>query len=120
MSTYRRNYTPPRAGKHPEVPFHVEPIAQVDYADQARAFGPLDLLMAIGIAMAIGAVVVLYTRSDATPADPQPVVQAFPAEPLTLESIANARIEGFRAGYATAVGQGCNQPVALSRPLASQ
>lgn len=48
---------------------------------------------------------------------PAPVMQTFPLEPLDAESVTQARIEAFRAGYRMAIEQGCQQPVALSFPL---
>jgi hypothetical protein len=119
MNAYRTNYRPSPEEGRLRVPQDCEPIPQVPYDTGDRTFGPLDALMAIAIAMGGAVVVVLATR-QVPPMPAQQAVQTFPVEPLTLESIANARIEGFRAGYATAVAQGCTQPIALSRPIAGK
>lgn len=107
MSAHRWNYRP-------------EPI-------EAPSVGPeqpgLPALVAlIGLALAIGLLcaLVLYTGAPpaavATPVR-TPDVQIYPLEPLDAPRLADLRIEAFRAGYRSALHDGCRLP-ALATPIA--
>ncbi len=72
-----------------------------------------------GFAVALGIEVGLIAN-DSTPAQATPTraasLVAFPIERIDAQRLAEIRVEAFRAGYATAIEQGCAQ--SLSSPIA--
>lgn len=81
----------------------------------AERHAPSWLLALLAMALLLTHVLAaLWPKSDpvVTPVR-TPVVMAYELPALSVE---DARIEGFRAGYAAATEQGCHQPV-LQQPL---
>lgn len=91
--------------------------------DPARRHTWRSTLAAIAIAAVLAVVTVVASQGGESvgPAVPTPVrtpdVQIYPLEPLDAPRLADLRIEAFRAGYRSALHDGCRLP-ALATPIA--
>jgi len=121
MSAHRQHYfeanQPLRRGLDPQdliQPFRAEAPAA---APGAHRHAPDWILVALALALLAVQVLAHFfpQKSDTVTPVRSPVVQTYELPPVAVE---DARIEGFRAGFASAQEQGCS--AALSQPIAAR
>jgi hypothetical protein len=118
MSAHRRHYLQLQpTGRH------TAPTAD-DRQAHPEPSGAVFVVRVVVICMAAIALLSGLLLLTKAPATSYPVrssqVQVYPLEPLTPEQLAQARLEGFRAGQLAARDDGCTQPLALTSPIGTR